>query len=960
MEKMIVNGLTDNITPMDAEKINKMCPTSESLKLGDILNKLEDETQKKIQANNIEEVEVVAQDAIKINDVVYNIPTVNSENDFVFYNYSDNNFEAICPDYYCPANGLLNVYNMNFETGSAYKSYKSYKIKNSGSGLPRAYYLEKFVIENFPVANMEWDTFYFSDSGKYVVVMGANSITHELKTALCKIENDSFIFICELLLNPMLSVYVKFSPNDKTLAVIYSTSRYEENANVELLVYNINDENATLKITMKVDDINPNNISDVIFSPNGDNFLICTSFGINIYNTENYNWSFKTKLIPENSYTYDRIFFSPNNRLIATKYNENYYIGDVFNIIDKEYMYVSSFYSDGEENPFDGAIYNCVFSADGKNLVVQGDFTEKVKLYLMDGSDVNYVDIVNVGSETYTNIIKWVAFNTFSGAEYFMISRMGEDYIPSIRIYQMIEGNLVYIEDMKRMLPQPLEAMVNSAVFSKDGKLLILTGIFSGYAKVYEVKFNNTLSFLSDVYDENMSALSAPPLKAMISNTGKYLLLFFDIETGINNVKIYKIQKNEIIFVSDLKRDGEKILVVDLAFSETDEAMVITSPITDECVSIYSLNEEEIFTFDKVLPLSSDTFPLVKAMKLNENDSESRIFVYRISEETQVELYTWGGEKLDQTPTQFGGSSDIAYFPEQKILAVIGVNRDPFNQTVELYKVDRDSFSYLSQLYFKDFVLTDAVSLYNFKNSNLLLVCTLDEDTQDVNFRIYQINEDGANYIQDLPFDSTTSVFPNIVLTSVEARWETPALIKQFGNDKKIAIAYNKMSNTNQTLGVIKIYELMGNTVKYIGDVKSGELENNNFDDTLMDFDISNNQMIAGGRFTNFADNYKYLIKNEGYISPYNFDSKWYKIGVSTSDINKDLKGLVNNYIEVRDNGGNGISLDSPAFTGTPTAPTADSSANNTQIATTAFVKANFKLSYYSIGRLTSQLSVTY
>ena len=47
-------------------------------------------------------------------------------------------------------------------------------------------------------------------------------------------------------------------------------------------------------------------------------------------------------------------------------------------------------------------------------------------------------------------------------------------------------------------------------------------------------------------------------------------------------------------------------------------------------------------------------------------------------------------------------------------------------------------------------------------------------------------------------------------------------------------------------------------------------------------------------------------------------------------------------------------------LTGTPTAPTASIGTNTTQIATTAFVKANLKLSYYSIGKLTSQLSVTY
>ena len=41
-------------------------------------------------------------------------------------------------------------------------------------------------------------------------------------------------------------------------------------------------------------------------------------------------------------------------------------------------------------------------------------------------------------------------------------------------------------------------------------------------------------------------------------------------------------------------------------------------------------------------------------------------------------------------------------------------------------------------------------------------------------------------------------------------------------------------------------------------------------------------------------------------------------------------------------------------------APTADSSANNTQIATTAFVKANLKLSYYSVGKLTSQIATVY
>lgn len=74
------------------------------------------------------------------------------------------------------------------------------------------------------------------------------------------------------------------------------------------------------------------------------------------------------------------------------------------------------------------------------------------------------------------------------------------------------------------------------------------------------------------------------------------------------------------------------------------------------------------------------------------------------------------------------------------------------------------------------------------------------------------------------------------------------------------------------------------------------------------------------------------------YVKATNFATK---DTLPTGDSNKIVKGteIDNEFNAIAGAISSKADLASPAFTGTPTAPTATSTANNTQLATTAFVK---------------------
>lgn len=90
------------------------------------------------------------------------------------------------------------------------------------------------------------------------------------------------------------------------------------------------------------------------------------------------------------------------------------------------------------------------------------------------------------------------------------------------------------------------------------------------------------------------------------------------------------------------------------------------------------------------------------------------------------------------------------------------------------------------------------------------------------------------------------------------------------------------------------------------------------------------------------------------YVKATNFATK---DTLPTGDSNKIVKGteIDNEFNAIAGAISSKADLASPAFTGTPTAPTATSTANNTQVATTAFVKTAVTEATASLGTLSTQ-----
>ena len=119
-------------------------------------------------------------------------------------------------------------------------------------------------------------------------------------------------------------------------------------------------------------------------------------------------------------------------------------------------------------------------------------------------------------------------------------------------------GNTVYtingvhdIEDKFHL--SSLNAPVYTAVFSPDGKTLVLGGQFTGYAKVYSVS-GTTVTYVKDIYaDAGTTALDNTVDAAAFSPDGKTLVLGGDF-TGY--AKVYSVSGTTVTYVKDIYADA--------------------------------------------------------------------------------------------------------------------------------------------------------------------------------------------------------------------------------------------------------------------------------------------------------------------------------------------------------------------------------------------------------------------
>lgn len=291
-------------------------------------------------------------------------------------------------------------------------------------------------------------------------------------------------------------------------------------------------------------------------------------------------------------------------------------------VYDSEAYYDVSVY-DGKARSLDNLAEAVALSPDGSLLVVAGRFTGRAKTYLMTGQYPNFIS--DIYADTGTT---------------------------------------------------PLSSHVYTATFSPDGSLLVLGGLFAGYAKLYYVS-NNRLTFISNIYSEITGTvpLDGSVITASFSPNGSLLILggWF---TGY--AKVYSVLGTSITFVSNISLSG---YVGASAFSPDGSLLVLGGAFTNYC-RIYQVVGTTVTSKDT--PRASASMPPVY---LNDTVSDvafspngatlviggsftGRAKVYSISGTTSTyvrNIYADGG-----TTALDGAPEAIVFSPNGAALLLVG------------------------------------------------------------------------------------------------------------------------------------------------------------------------------------------------------------------------------------------------------------------------------------------------
>ena len=188
-----------------------------------------------------------------------------------------------------------------------------------------------------------------------------------------------------------------------------------------------------------------------------------------------------------------------------------------------------------------------VFSPDGKTLVLGGSFSGYAKVYSVNGTTVTYISNIysNNGTASLSAYVNSVSFSPDG-----KVLVLGGRLAGNAKAYSVNGNTITYVSDIcADNGTTALNGDVDSISFSPDSKTLILGGGFRGRGKVYSV--NNTVAtYVSDIYADNgTTALSDYARLATFSPDGGTLVLTGDF-TG--KAKVYSVSGNIITYVNTL------------------------------------------------------------------------------------------------------------------------------------------------------------------------------------------------------------------------------------------------------------------------------------------------------------------------------------------------------------------------------------------------------------------------
>ncbi len=212
--------------------------------------------------------------------------------------------------------------------------------------------------------------------------------------------------------------------------------------------------------------------------------------------------------------------------------------------------YLGDIPADGAGTPLDGQVNAAVFSPDGKLLVLGGSFTGNAKAYTVEGASLTYLfDLSADGSGVALD--SQVNAAVFSPDGKLLV--LGGSFTGNAKAYTVEGTSLTYLFD----LPDDssgvaLDGPVQAVAFSPDGKLLVLVGSFANKANAYTVEGTNVTYFFL-INTNKLSVLDGEVRAAAFSPDGKLLVLGGLFYGG---AKAYAVEGAGFTYLFDLYNNG--------------------------------------------------------------------------------------------------------------------------------------------------------------------------------------------------------------------------------------------------------------------------------------------------------------------------------------------------------------------------------------------------------------------
>jgi WD40 repeat protein len=546
----------------------------------------------------------------------------------------------------------------------------------------------------------------------------------------------------------------------------------------------------------------------------------------------------KPYLSPFNTVPYSCVF-SPNGKSLVLGGS---FAGraKIYSISGTALTYISDIYADNIGSILGGNILTFTFSPDGKILIVGGTFTGKAKIYSVSETSLTYI------SDIYADNIGTVLSNTVNFSEFSpngAVLVLGGIFTGRAKVYSVSETSLTYISDIYADNDNTvLSSSSISCAFSPDSKTLILGGGFTGYAKVYSVS-GTSLTYISDIYaDNDTTGLSSNVNFCTFSPNGAILVLG-GVFTG--RAKVYSVSGNVITYVSDIYADNNNIILDNVVYScefSPNGAVLVLGGIFTGMAKVYSVSGTSL-TYISDIYADNDNTILDNVVRTHAFSPDNKTLVIGGGFASKAKIYSVSGTAItyvsdiysDNGTTGLNNNINFCTLSPDKSILILG---GAFTGGAKLFSVLGTTLTYISDIYADNIgtALNSTVYASTFSpDGNTLILGGFFGGKA----KVYSVSGAKIIYISDIYADNNSTVLDKEVRSCV------------FSPDGAVLVLSGFFT------GYAKVYSVSGNVITYVSDIYADNGVTPIYNEVRRcTFSPNGNILVLGGFFTGRAKVY--------------------------------------------------------------------------------------------------------